>query len=192
MWNVDKIREAWILASHYHTGQKYGGEREGEQIEYLEHIGAVMIEVQNAIQYDKTIQNKELAILCAILHDILEDSDCTPEEIRQRFGREVLQGVQALTKNDLIESKQDKMLDSLKRIKALRTPEVGMVKLADRVCNLAAPPFYWTREKMISYIDEARVIHEELSICSVYLAERLRQKIEAYETNFIGLKDIKE
>ena len=142
MWNVDQIRTAWILASRYHNGQKYGGEKEGEQIAYLEHLGAVMIEVQNAIQQDQTIQKKELAILCAILHDILEDTDCRPEEIRQRFGPEVLAGVQALTKDDSIPSKQDKMLDSLRRIKALNIPAVGMVKLADRICNLAAPPFY--------------------------------------------------
>lgn len=188
MWNVEKVRAAWILASRYHSGQKYGGEKEGEQIEYLEHLGAVMIEVQNAIQHDNAIQNKELVILCAILHDILEDTTCSPEKIRQSFGTEVLAGVQALTKDDSIESKQDKMLDSLKRIKAHKTPEVGMVKLADRICNLAAPPFYWTIEKMVSYVDEARVIHEELGIYSVYLADRLRQKIENYETNFIGVR----
>lgn len=193
MWNVDNIRKAWILASCYHNGQKYGGEGDGEQIEYLEHLGSVMIEIQNVIQHDKTIKKKELAILCAILHDILEDSDCSPDEIRQRFGTEVLEGVQALTKDNSIESKEDKMLDSLKRINALKTPEVGMVKLADRICNLAAPPFYWTKEKMMSYVEEARVIHGELMDCNEYLADRLLSMIERYEINYLGrhFKDYK-
>ena len=44
---------------------------------------------------------------------------------------------------------------------------------------------------MISYVEEARVIHKELGVFNSYLAERLSQKMEDYETNFIGLGEIK-
>lgn len=187
MWNVEKVRDAWILASHYHNGQKYGGQKEGEQIEYLEHIGAVMIEVQNAIQQDPSVPDQELAVLCAIMHDILEDSDCSPERIRLRFGTDVLAGVQALTKNDDIASKDERMLDSLQRIRAHASPAVGIVKMADRICNLAAPPFYWTKEKMIAYVKEAQLIHDQLKHCSSYLANRLAAKMEQYQIDYIEL-----
>ena len=43
---------------------------------------------------------------------------------------------------------------------------------------------------MISYVEEARVIHKELGVFNSYLAERLKQKMEDYEANFIGLKDM--
>ena len=71
------------------------------------------------------------------------------------------------------------MLDSLKRIKQ-QPKEVWAVKMADRICNLYAPPFYWTNEKKKTYREEAMLIHRELKDGNAYLAERLGRKIEEY------------
>jgi (p)ppGpp synthase/HD superfamily hydrolase len=70
-------------------------------------------------------------------------------------------------------------MDSLKRIK-LQPKEVWAVKMADRICNLYAPPFYWNNEKKIAYQKEAQLILSELKEGNSYLAERLQQKIEKY------------
>lgn len=181
--NIDTLQRAWKLASDKHNGQKYGGPKEGEQVEYIEHIGAVLLEVKNAISRDKTIDDNK-ASLGAIFHDILEDTDCDPELIRLSYGQDVLEIVMALTKNETLASKKEMMLDSLSRIKNTHK-EAAIIKMADRISNLYSPPFYWPKAKMIEYVAEARMIHDELSVYSAYLGERLMTKIEKYEIEHI-------
>ncbi|WP_347053490.1 bifunctional (p)ppGpp synthetase/guanosine-3',5'-bis(diphosphate) 3'-pyrophosphohydrolase [Flavobacterium olei] len=177
-WSIDEIQKIWQLVSRFHNGQKYGGSKDGEQVEYINHIGSVVFEVFNAIQFTENI-NADLAIKCAMLHDAIEDTEFTFENVKDFFGSEVASGVLALTKNDTIEDSQLKMLDSLKRIKE-QPKEVWAVKMADRIANLYEPPFYWSDEKKLKYIDEAEIIYSELKDANVYLAERLKTKIKQY------------
>jgi (p)ppGpp synthase/HD superfamily hydrolase len=178
-WPIDDLQEAWQLATKMHTGQKYGGPNEGEQIEYINHIGSVTFEVLAATMKE-TDMNADLAIKCALLHDTLEDSALTYDDVAQRFGKTVADGVLALTKSKDIEDKAAKMTDSLSRIKK-QPKEVWAVKMADRICNLYAPPFYWSDDKKREYAREAQLIHDQLKDANKYLADRLAQKIVDYE-----------
>ncbi|MEZ4983586.1 MAG: hypothetical protein R2795_00870 [Saprospiraceae bacterium] len=54
-----------------------------------------------------------VAILCALLHDIIEDTDCSAAEIKELFGDKVREGVMALTKNETLKDKEQKMKDSI-------------------------------------------------------------------------------
>jgi (p)ppGpp synthase/HD superfamily hydrolase len=182
-WSIDEIQKVWQLASKLHDGQKYGGFSEGEQVEYINHIGSVVFEVLNAIQSTENI-NADLAIKCAILHDTIEDTALTYEKVNALFGHEVASGVLALTKNDKIEGSLEKMLDSLKRIKE-QPVEIWAVKMADRTANLYEPPYYWTDEKKLKYIEEAEIILHELKDGNEYLAKRLKNKIKEYH-RFVG------
>lgn len=80
-WNPDLFMDAWHLASHRHKSQTYGGENEGEQIEYLNHIGSVVMEVTNCLHQTEYSYDADLAILCAVLHDTIEDTKTSYEEI---------------------------------------------------------------------------------------------------------------
>lgn len=72
------------------------------------------------------------------------------------------------------------MGDSLKRI--IEQPrEVWMVKMADRITNLAPPPSYWSNEKTSGYWEEASVIYNTLKEANSVLADRLNMKIEHYK-----------
>lgn len=175
---IDKQQDAWQWATILHAGQSYGGHREGERVEYINHIGSVVFEISNAFRHETGL-NQELGVLCAILHDTLEDTEATFETLEHLFGKPVADGVLALTKNTTIESKEQQMIDSLERIK-LQPKEVWAVKMADRICNLYAPPFYWSNEKKESYLIEAKLIHSHLKDGSSYLSERLLEKIERY------------
>ena len=177
MWSIDELQEVWQLASRLHNGQKYGG-----KIEYLNHIGSVTFEVLYAVNKDKII-NAGLAIKCAVLHDTIEDTEQSFEAVKELFGLEVANGVLALTKNEKLDSKEKMMVDSLSRIKE-QPKEIWAVKMADRICNLYAPPYYWDTEKKIKYQKEAKLIHQELKEGNKYLAKRLESKINDYSMYF--------
>jgi len=179
MWSIDELQNLWHLVSKLHDGQKYGGQHQGEQIEYLSHIGSVAFEIINAA-HESTGIDAEFAIKCALLHDTLEDTNISFEKIESHFGKSVAEGVLALTKNKQIDGPKQQMADSLARIKK-QPKEVWAVKLADRISNLYAPPFYWTNEKKKGYLEEANFILEELEEGNKYLAKRLEMKIKDYE-----------
>jgi (p)ppGpp synthase/HD superfamily hydrolase len=177
-WSIDEIQNVWQLVSKLHDGQKYGGSNEGERVEYINHIGSVVFEVLNASRLTENM-NADLAIKCAMLHDSIEDTSFDFEKVNDLFGNAVASGVLALTKNDEIVDSLEKMRDSLNRIKQ-QPIEVWAVKMADRICNLYEPPYYWNDDKKLKYIEEAEIIWNELKDGNEYLAQRLKNKIKEY------------
>lgn len=177
-WAIDDMQQVWQLVSKLHDGQKYGGAADGEQVEYINHIGSVVFEILNAVRYTENM-NADLAIKCALLHDTIEDTPFTYEKVSEQFGEAVARGVLALTKDEQVESPAEKMLDSLERIKE-QPKEVWAVKLADRITNLYAPPYYWDDDKKTRYLEESEMILDALKEGNQYLADRLRMKIRDY------------
>ena len=149
----------------------------GSNLPYVVHLSNVAMEIIIAGLATPGF-NLAFAVQVALLHDVLEDTDTSFEEIETTFGLNVAQAVQALTKNDTLE-KGEKMMDSLTRIKALSN-EVWSVKLADRITNLQKPPAHWSSSKIQEYKKEAAVILERLSGGNTYLENRLKAKIELY------------
>lgn len=178
-WTVDETKDVWKLVTQLHSGQQYGGTIAGEKVDYINHIGSVVFEILAALPHHDGI-NEDLAVKCAMLHDTIEDTSTTYQEIDRLFGEAVAKGVMALTKDKTLETKSAQMLDSLKRIRE-QPKEIWMVKIADRITNLYAPPYYWNVEKKVIYQAEARLIHTQLQEGSFYLAERLEAKINAYQ-----------
>lgn len=186
MITIDELQDIWHLVSKLHNGQKYGGSEPDEQIEYINHIGSVTFEILNAIQFEPTM-NTGLVVRCAMLHDAIEDTPFSYDKILQLFGIEVADGVSALTKYTNLQPKERQMEDSLRRIKQ-QPKEIWAVKLADRIVNLYAPPYYWNDEKKTQYRDEAKLILNELRAGNSYLAQRLEQKIDAYSRFIQGAR----
>lgn len=179
-WDIDLAAKAWSVATAAHKGQKYAGPKEGEQFEYLTHIGQVLMEVMQGLQHHPEADTN-LAINCAILHDTVEDSPVSITDIKTQFGDSVANGVAALTKNESLGDKKSQMLDSLERI-CSQPKEVWMVKMADRIANLSPPPHYWNSKKIEAYRKEAELIYENLHTASPCLANRLQEKIETYRS----------
>ncbi len=176
-WNQDKYIKAWNYASAVHKGQWVPG----TDIPYINHIGLVAMEAMAAISQDKTIKNPDLLVQCALLHDVIEDTEKTYDDILTEFGKAVADGVLALSKNVNLSGKTEQMKDSLKRIKQ-QAKEVWMVKLSDRITNLQPPPVHWTCAKISAYRAEALLILEQLEPANQFLATRLQDKITAYES----------
>ena len=175
LWNADSYIKTWNFASKVHAEQRLPG----SEIPYINHIGLVAMEVIAALPHT-SCANPDLAVQCALLHDTIEDTPCTYNDITQEFGATVAAGVLALSKDTSLGSKAEQMADSLVRIKQ-QPKEVWMVKLADRITNLQPPPNHWSTDKIVYYQQEARKIHSQLGSASDHLAQRLAQKIAHYD-----------
>ena len=169
----------------YQKAIKFAGEKHKDQkvpgtnSNYLLHISNVAMEITLAYNANNNF-DLNYAVQLALLHDTLEDTDTDFSELLNMFGEKVAIGVQALTKNKTLDSKKEKMTDSLNRINKLEK-EVGMVKLADRITNLQEPPKHWKKDKIQSYLSEAIVINETLNNKNEYLNKRLDNKIAEYK-----------
>lgn len=180
--NVE-FENVWALTSKLHEGQRYGGYHEGEFIDYLNHIEKVTFEVMTATMFEHHL-NANLAVKCAMLHDSIEDTPIKYKDIMEKFGVEVADGVMALTKNNKIKNRKNKLLDTLERIKK-QPIEIWVVKLADRIANLTFPPFYWDDLKKKEYLEESEIIYDNLQEGSPFLAQKLKNKMLEYQ-RFIG------
>ncbi|WP_299676942.1 HD domain-containing protein [uncultured Tenacibaculum sp.] len=173
-----------MIQELYQRAMKFAGEKHchqqvpGTKANYLLHISNVVMEVIIAYNHTKSF-DINLAVQTAILHDTIEDTDTSFEEISSNFGATVAEGVLALTKNESLNTKKERMRDSLDRINKL-SKEIGIVKIADRITNLQEPPKHWNQDKIENYLKEAQLISNELSGKNEYLNNRLLEKIKAY------------
>lgn len=149
----------------------------GTNLPYVVHLSNVAMEIIFASQETKEF-NTAFAIQVALLHDILEDTETSFEEIVSEFDKEIAQAVLALTKNAAV-SKEIRMTDSLTRIRKL-PKEVWAVKLADRITNLQVPPENWSVEKIQEYQKQALQILDSLKGGNIYLEKRLSERIQNY------------
>jgi (p)ppGpp synthase/HD superfamily hydrolase len=161
------------LAAHWHGEQKVPG----TQLPYLVHVVSVCAEVMPAVTAEN-VREPDLVIQGALLHDILEDTALSAPELAREVGDEVVRIVSALSKDPAL-PKAEQMPDSLRRILA-QGREASMIKLADRITNLAAPPAYWSRDKRVAYRQEGQQILDALGHASPLLAARLARRIEDY------------
>jgi (p)ppGpp synthase/HD superfamily hydrolase len=138
-----------------------------EHIPYVFHC----VDAANEVIYYSGLPIPELekASILALLHDTVEDTFVTLEDIAQHFGDEIAVGVDALTK-------RDGMVENIARLKKAER-YVQVVKLADRSSNLKTFPAMWDRDKVSSYLDESLLIARELGEASEGLHARLLSRV---------------
>ncbi len=117
------------------------------------------------------------SIVTALLHDTVEDTDATLEEIQKLFGKEVSTLVDGVTKLTRLESKSEnaKQAENFRKLLLAMSEDIRvlLVKLADRLHNMRTLHYIKKEEK------RQRIAHETLEIYAA-LAER------------IGMRHIKE
>jgi len=176
MFKDEIINKALFFAIDAHKNQKI---KYPENMPYSTHIVGVLL---TAINYVKG-SDLDLTFLAqvALLHDTLEDTSVIYGDILKTFGKEVADGVLALTKNEKL-SKETQMIDCIKRIK-LQPKEVAIVKLADRYFNTRCRVPIWSTEKQNHYIEEAQLICDELGYASLELKNKLQLNIKTLKNN---------
>lgn len=107
----------------------------------------------------------DAATLCAsLLHDTIEDTDTTGEEIEREFGAEVRRLVEQVTDDKSLPKAQRKLaqIDHAAHI----DEKAKRIKLADKICNLRdvalAPPTGWPIERRREYFDWAKAVIDRL------------------------------
>ena len=110
------------------------------------------------------------SIVAGLLHDTVEDTDTTVEEIRSLFGEQVAQLVDGLTKLAMIEQKSanNKQAENFRKLLLAMSEDIRvlLIKLADRLHNMRTLHFVKKPEK------RARIARETLDIYAP-LAERI-------------------
>jgi GTP diphosphokinase / guanosine-3',5'-bis(diphosphate) 3'-diphosphatase len=107
----------------------------------------------------------DVAVLCAaLLHDTIEDTNTTADELRVHFGEVITSVVLEVTDDPKLDKAERKRLQ-VAHAHAL-SERAKLVKLADKICNVydmvAAPPASWTLERKREYLRWAKEVVDEV------------------------------
>lgn len=107
----------------------------------------------------------DIEVICAaLLHDTVEDTDTSAEELEAEFGKAIRDIVMEVTDDKTLPNKQRKQaqIDHAAGI----SDKAKLVKLADKICNLRdvvnCPPPEWSLERRRDYFDWARAVIDGL------------------------------
>ncbi|HEX7285413.1 MAG TPA: bifunctional (p)ppGpp synthetase/guanosine-3',5'-bis(diphosphate) 3'-pyrophosphohydrolase [Candidatus Angelobacter sp.] len=124
----DIIRKAYNFSLQHHQGQTRAS---GEP--YLVHPLEVALVLAD-MKLDST------AIAAGLLHDAIEDTDVTHEDIRREFGEQVVHIVEGVTKIDKIDfaSREERQAENVRKMVLAMVDDIRVVliKLADRLHNM--------------------------------------------------------
>ena len=135
-YDADKIMRAYEVADRAHEGQmRSSGEK------YITHPLTVA-----SILLDYCMDTD--TICAALLHDVVEDTDVTLDELRKKFGEDVAVMVDGVTKIGLVplNSKEEQQAENIRKILMAMSKDIRVIiiKLADRLHNMrtlyARPP----------------------------------------------------
>lgn len=145
------VLKALLFAIKKHKGQV----RKGSNEDYLTHPLKVSYLVT---EYKGKSKNREALICAAILHDTIEDTNTTLEELNKKFGIFITSLVYELT-NDVEEKKNVGKLEYQKR-KMLGMSSYGLfLKLCDMYANITdLPTMYYVRnaKKTLEFLEKKR------------------------------------
>lgn len=152
--DVNLIKKAYDFAELHHRGQKRNS---GE--DYFIHPIAVARKLSEMKLDDETI--------CAgLMHDVLEDTDVSREQMAEVFGEEITFLVDGVTKlkNLNYTSREEKQAENIRKMVMAMSNDVRVVliKLSDRLHNMKTLE-YMTRKKQIQIADETLEIYVPLA-----------------------------
>ena len=122
------IKSAYDLAHAAHAGQKRASGE--EYIIHPLHVAAILVDMHL----------DEATISAALLHDVVEDTTYTIEEMQEHFGDEVAMLIDGVTKLGRIEykSKEEQQLENYRKLFLAMAKDIRviLIKLADRLHNM--------------------------------------------------------
>jgi guanosine-3',5'-bis(diphosphate) 3'-pyrophosphohydrolase len=130
-----------------HRGQR---RKDREASPYINHPIEVASVLANVGRVDDIT-----TLVAAILHDTIEDTKTTGEELEAKFGREVRLMVQEVSDDKTLERMERKRLQ-VEHAPTL-SPRAKLIKLGDKICNVRdvthRPPAHWSIERRREYLE---------------------------------------
>ncbi len=152
--DIGRIRAAYEMARMAHSGQK---RRDGSP--YVTHcIAAADISVDIGLDED--------SIISALLHDVIEDTSLTHDDIARQFGTAVADIVEGVTKLTRVQYtyKEDEQAENLRKMLLAMSKDIRviLIKIADRLHNMRTMA-YQTPEKQKSKSLETMEIYAPIA-----------------------------
>jgi len=149
---ANQLLAAAIFAADRHRDQRRKGVRETPYINHPLEVAEHIVRVGGVDDIE--------VLIAAILHDTIEDTETTADEIERHFGRAVAALVLEVTDDRSLTSMERKRLE-IEHAPNL-TPRAKLIKIADKICNVADtasnPPASWSRQRRRDYLDFAEQI----------------------------------
>jgi guanosine-3',5'-bis(diphosphate) 3'-pyrophosphohydrolase len=150
------VLRAAQFAAHKHRDQR---RKDAKATPYINHP----IALAEVLHSDGGVRDS-VVITAALLHDTIEDTETTYDELRGLFGEAVADTVVELTDVKFLGKEARKRLQIAKAGKASQAAK--QVKLADKICNLrdilASPPAGWSLARRQKYFDWAKAVVDEV------------------------------
>ncbi len=153
---MNPLLSAIAFAADKHRNQR---RKDAEASPYINHP----IALANLLANEGGV-NDERVLMAAILHDTIEDTETTEQELVQAFGPEVAAVVMEVTDDKALPKAERKRLQIVHAAHA--SHEAKLVKLADKTCNLrdlaSNPPADWPLARRREYFDWAKSVVDAL------------------------------
>jgi (p)ppGpp synthase/HD superfamily hydrolase len=141
-----RLTQAVDYAARQHIAQRRKGERAEPYINHLTEVAALLAEATDG--------EDVVLLMGGLLHDTLEDTDATYEDLVDRFGPEVAALVAEVTDDKSLPKEERKRLQIEKT--AAKSRRARLLKLADKTSNLrslvASPPAGWSQARLGDYV----------------------------------------
>lgn len=159
-----------VLRAAFFSGEKHKDQRRRDASEtpYINHP----LEVAYILMEEGGITDAH-TLAAALLHDTIEDTNTTREELLMIFGKEVSDLVVELTdlKTTAPEDKKRRELDHAHHL----SPKAKLIKLADKTANIrdlvTMPPANWDIQRKSAYFEFAAEIAHAVADASPVLTE---------------------
>ena len=150
------LLKALAFAAHKHRDQR---RKDAQASPYINHP----IALADLLVNEGGVTDVE--VLCAaLLHDTVEDTATTPQELAEAFGSRVAGIVAEVTDDKKLPKAERKRLQ-IEHAAGL-SPEAKLVKLADKICNLRdvahRPPAQWDLARRREYFEWAKRVVDGL------------------------------
>lgn len=148
--------QALNFAAHKHANQR---RKDPSKTPYINHP----IAVANILLSEAGIAD-ESVLIAALLHDTVEDTETTFDEISQHFGRVICNLVSEVT-DDKSLAKAERKQQQIDHASKL-SDRAKLLKLADKTANLrdvsTAPPEGWSTTRLDEYLDWGKAVVDQI------------------------------
>ena len=156
MNDASRLLDAAMFAAQRHKDQR---RKDAEGSPYINHPLAVA----RLLSVEGSISDTEV-LMAALLHDTIEDTETTAQELLALFGERVTGIVLEVTDDKSLPKARRKELQI--KHASLKSTEAALVKIADKICNLrdvaASPPADWSTERRREYFAWAEQVVSRL------------------------------